>query len=99
MPIVNNKIQSHYRILIYRGDTRPIADLYAFNLQNVIPSFSLPLRDGDREPVINLQELLNEIYDVSGYDLVVDYNQEAVPSLSDEDKNWVNGMLKEKGLR
>ena len=46
-----------------------------------------------------LQELLNEIYDVSGYDLVVDYNQEAVPSLSDEDKNWVNGMLKEKGLR
>lgn len=99
MPIVDNKIQSHYRILVYRGDTRPIADLYAFNLQNVIPSFSLPLRSDDREPVINLQELLNEIYDVSGYDLVVDYNQEAVPALSEQDKVWVDEILKEKGLR
>lgn len=99
MPIVGNNIQSNYRILIYRGDTRPIADLYAFNLQNVIPSFSLPLRSNDREPVINLQELLNEIYDVSGYDLVLDYNQEAVPSLSEEDKVWVDGVLKKQGFR
>lgn len=99
MPIVGNKIQSHYRILVYRGDTRPIADLYAFNLQNVIPSFSLPLRSDDREPVINLQELLNEIYDVSGYDLVVDYSQEVVPALNEENKVWVDRVLKEKGLR
>ena len=98
MPIIDN-IQSHYRILVYRGDIRPFADLYAFNLQNIIPSFRLPLRSGDSEPVINLQELLNEIYDVSGYDLVVDYSQEAVPSLSEEDKVWVDGILKEQGLR
>ena len=99
MPIVDNNIQSHYRILVYRGDIRPFADLYAFNLQNIIPSFRLPLRSGDSEPVINLQELLNEIYDVSGYDLVVNYNQEAVPELSEEDKVWVDGILKEQKLR
>ena len=99
MPIVDNNIQSHYRILVYRGETRPFADLYAFNLQNVIPTFPLPLRSDDSEPVINLQELLNEIYDVSGYDLVVDYSQEAVPGLSEENKIWVDGVLKEKGLR
>ncbi|MGB3650888.1 MAG: DUF4058 family protein [Rivularia sp. (in: cyanobacteria)] len=99
MPIVDNNIQSHYRILVYRGETRPFADLYAFNLQNVIPSFPLPLRSGDREPVINLQELLNEIYDVSGYDLVVDYSLEAVPALSEENKVWADGILKERELR
>ncbi len=99
MPIVENKIQSNYRILIYRGDTRPIADLYAFNLQNVIPSFSLPLRSDDREPVINLQELLNQVYEIYDYDLVVDFSQEAVPALNEEEKVWVDGVLKEKGLR
>ncbi len=99
MPIVENKIQSNYRILIYRGDTRPIADLYAFNLQNVIPSFSLPLRSDDREPVINLQELLNQVYEIYDYDLVVDFSREAVPALNEEEKVWVDGVLKEKGLR
>jgi hypothetical protein len=99
MPIVENKIQSNYRILIYRGDTRPIADLYAFNLQNIIPSFSLPLRSDDREPVINLQELLNQVYEIYDYDLVVDFSQEAVPALNEEEKVWVDGVLKEKGLR
>ena len=99
MPIVDNNIQSHYRILVYRGNTRPFADLYAFNLQNVIPSFPLPLRSGDNEPVINLQELLNQVYEIYDYDLVVDYNQEAVPSLIEENKVWVDRVLKEKGFR
>jgi hypothetical protein len=99
MPILGNKIQSNYRILIYRGDTRPIADLYAFDLQNVIPSFFLPLRSDDREPVINLQELLHQVYEIYDYDLVVDFSQEAVPALSEEEKVWVDEILKKKGLR
>jgi len=44
MPIVNKGIKSHYRILVSRGQQRPKADLYAFNVQNKIPSFPLPLR-------------------------------------------------------
>jgi hypothetical protein len=41
MPIFANEIQSYYRILVSRGDCRPSADLYAFNLRQVI---SLPFR-------------------------------------------------------
>ncbi len=73
MPFIDSNIESHYRILVARRDKRPYADLYAFNLQDVIPTFSLPLRSGDTEPVIDLQALLNEVYDVSGYDLVINY--------------------------
>lgn len=72
MPMMGNDIQSHYRILVCRGDRRPYADLYAFNLQDIIPSFALPLRSGDTEPIIDLQTLLNQVYDIYGYDLVVD---------------------------
>ena len=79
MPMIGNNIQSHYRILVCRGDRRPYADLYAFNLQDVIPSFPLPLRSGDTEPIIDLQALLNQVYDIYGYDLVVDYSQQPVP--------------------
>ncbi len=68
-------------------------------LQSIIPSFSLPLRSGDTEPVIDLQALLNGVYDIYDYDLVVDYSQEAVPPLSKADAVWVNELLQEKGLR
>jgi hypothetical protein len=40
---VTGGIQSDYRILVSRADRRPAADLYAFNLRDVIPLFPLPL--------------------------------------------------------
>jgi Protein of unknown function (DUF4058) len=73
MPIFENDTHSSYRILVCRGDSRPNADLYAFNLPDVIPSFPLPLRAGDTEPILDLQNLLNNVYDLYGYDLVVNY--------------------------
>ncbi len=99
LPFFGNNISSQYRILISRGNCRPNADLYAFNLQDVIPSFPLPLRRGDTEPVIDLQALLNEIYEIAGYDLVMDYSRESVPPLSESDAVWADSLLREKGLR
>jgi len=90
MQFLGNNIASNYRILVCRGNQRPYGDLYAFNLPNVIPSFSLPLRSGDTEPVLDLQALLHEVYDIYGYDLVVDYSQEAVPQLSKTETVWAH---------
>ncbi len=99
MPIFSNGIQTHYRILVSRSHTRPQADLYAFNLQHVIPSFPIPLRSEEPEPLVDLQKLLHEIYDLGSYDLRVDYNRELVPSLSETDAAWADQLLREKGLR
>jgi Protein of unknown function (DUF4058) len=99
MTILNSNIQSHYRILISRADKRPKADLYAFNLPNIIPSFPLPLREEDVEPVVDLQTLINELYDRSGYGLLIDYSREPIPKLSGKDLAWVDILLREKGLR
>ena len=99
MLILQNDIFSNYRILVSRSEYRPKADLYAFNLQNSIPAFSLPLREGDSEPIIDLQTLINELYDRASYDLIIDYRQEPVPALSEENAVWVDTLLREKGLR
>jgi hypothetical protein len=52
---------SHYRILVSRADRRPRADLYAFNLRDLIPPFSFPLRPGDEEPMVALGTLLHAL--------------------------------------
>ncbi len=100
MPIVGNNVESQYRILVCRGNRRPKADLYAFNVQNQMPAFPLPLRSGDTEPIINLQELFNQIYDIASYDLKIDYhNWEVIPPLSEADTIWANAWLRDRNLR
>lgn len=85
MPVFGERWQSHYRILVSRSHLRPQADLYAFNLQNSIPPFPLPLRQEDQEPMVDLQCLLNQLYQRSGYDLKIDYQGEPIPPFSEDE--------------
>ncbi len=99
MPILNQGIESHYRLLVSRGECRPQADLYAFNLQQKIPLFPLPLKSGDSEPLVDLHQLLNTVYDRGSYDLAIDYSQQPVPPLSEMDAAWADTLLQDQGLR
>ncbi|MBD2197025.1 MULTISPECIES: DUF4058 family protein [Calothrix] len=96
---LQNNLQTDYRILVSRATKRPKADLYPFNLPDSIPSFLLPLREGDTEPLVDIQTLISELYDEGNYDLVIDYSQEPVPGISPENLAWLDEVLKEKGLR
>jgi Protein of unknown function (DUF4058) len=82
-----------YRILISRSHRRPDADLYSFTLRDRIPSFPIPLRQGEPEPVIDLQKLLNEVYQRARFDLAIDYSQLVKPSLSANDTEWMTQIL------
>ncbi|MEW5858242.1 MAG: DUF4058 family protein [Cyanobacteriota bacterium] len=99
MPMNSQEIQSHYHFVVSRSSERPQADLYAFNLQQEIPLFPLPLQPGDTEPVINLQDLVHRLYEQGSYDLAIDYTKEPIPPLSAADAAWVDKVLREQGLR
>ena len=99
LPIVGDLPQSHYRILVSRSAERPTADLYLFNLPDSIPPFCLPLQANDREPTVELQAMLNDVYDRSGYDYFIDYRVDPLPPLSEADLSWIDALLSEKGLR
>jgi len=68
MPAIGEVPPTDYRILVSRGDRRPNAMVYAFTLREAIPVFPLPLRPQDPEPLVDLQTLLNNLYDLAGYD-------------------------------
>lgn len=90
---------SDYRIVVSRGDRRPLAQLYGFSVRHGIPSFPLPLQSEDAEPLVDLQALLNGVYERARYNLAIDYSQEPVPPLKEEDEVWADALLREKGLR
>jgi hypothetical protein len=67
--------------------------LYPFNLRESIPQFLLPLQSGDAEPVVNLSEVLGEVYQEAALDLAIDYSVQPVPPLSEGDFQWVRSMM------
>jgi hypothetical protein len=94
MPILGNQINSDYRILVSRSELRPQAELYPFNLQEKIPTFILPLRKGDTEPLVDLQSVIQDLFDRAGFDLAIDYTREPVPPIGEDDLVWVSELLK-----
>lgn len=82
-----------YYILRSRSDVRPSADLYLFTIREPIPAFPLPLPIGDAEPMIDLQTLLNDLYDRAGFDLEIDYQLAPTPKLSTADTDWVRSYF------
>ncbi|MEO0684356.1 MAG: DUF4058 family protein [Cyanobacteria bacterium J06649_11] len=99
MQILSEIPKTDYRILVARGNRRPLAEVFGFNLQQEIPQFLLPLKSEDNEPLVDLQSLLAQVYQQAGFDLAIDYSIEPVPALISEDKIWAETLLKEKGLR
>jgi hypothetical protein len=85
---------ARYRILVSRSEFRPRADLYEFMLRDSIPEFPLPLRDAEEHVMVDLQALVNGIYDRSGYGIRVNYQEPVpAPALSAVDQAWGNEML------
>lgn len=99
MMFLGKIVESDYRILVSRGDCRPQADLYGFDLQDPVPAFPLPLKKPDENVLVNLEELLQNIYDQGGFDLAIDYRQPPNPPLSSENSVWVDQLLKTEALR
>ncbi len=99
MPMnIDDTIKSDYRIIISRGDRRPQAELYAFNLVQEIPSIPLPLKSEDQEPLIPLQDLVHSLYERGSYDLAINYPKQTLDNLSENEQNWINNLLQEQEL-
>ena len=99
MPAQGYDGDAPYRHLVSRGPTRPAAALYPFGLQAPIPDVAVPLLAGDAEPKIPLNELLHNLYRDDYYANYVDYGADPEGPLSDADRVWMDGLLREKGLR
>jgi len=94
MPMIGIEEISDYRIVVSRATTRPMADLYEFQLRAQIPSFSLPLKPDEPELAVDLQVILLGVYDRGSYYLRIDYYQSVpLPKLSESDQQWVDELL------
>lgn len=93
MPFLHNSVASNYRILVSRSQQRPSADLYPFDLRDRIPNFPLPLKSGESEPGVDLQDLIEDVYQRSGYDYFLNYQEDLNLPLTEAEQQWIRSTL------
>lgn len=90
-----NLPQSHYRVTLVRAGTEK-TDIWAFNIQDPLPTVPVPLDTPDEDRLLPLGPALRTLYERSRYELSIDYRQPPPsPPLSEEDQKWMQKLLKE----
>ena len=67
-------------------------DLKAIDLRDPLPCFVMPLRDGDEGPIVDLNAVMQTVYESAALDLAIDYSVKLVPALSPDDWDWVRSI-------
>ena len=99
MPVVGVAPPGCYRILVANSRRRPNADLYTFGIREPLPEFVMPLSKGSPGISVNLTPILADSYALGTYRMFIDYQQDPEPPLSEDDRAWLDRLLRERGLR
>lgn len=92
-----NGHEGDYRIVVSRAPQRPSADIYVFTVRDPIPDIPIPLRAGEGEPLLPLNQVLHDLYDRASFDMAVDYRQPPEPPLRETDVAWAAELLQRVG--
>ena len=74
----------------------PRADFWPLGIRDPLPTIPIPLRPGEVEPTVDLQAILNHVYDEADYGMFL-YEFDPEPRLSVADAAWAAQLLHPPG--
>ncbi len=90
--------QAHYFVMLSRGDQYKTS-VWAMTIRDKLPVVPIPLKSPDPDVTLDISAAFHEVYSRSRYELSVRYEAEpAPPAFSEEDREWLQAILKEKRL-
>jgi hypothetical protein len=81
-----------YCVLVSRAPNRPDAGLWPIRLRERLPVVPIPLRPRHADAELDLQPLLDRIYDAAGYEDYL-YRGQPQPQLNAEDAAWAQPFV------
>jgi hypothetical protein len=81
-----------YSALVSRAPDRPRAGFWPISLRERLPIIPIPLRAPDADAELDLQEVLNHVYDTSGYEDYI-YSGSPDPLLEVADQAWAESLI------
>ena len=84
--------ESDYRVMVSRRAMRPDVLAWAIQLSDRLPQIPIPLRGDFPDAQLDLQTLLDEVYDAAGYADYL-YATPPDPPLTDEQNTWAQQFV------
>jgi hypothetical protein len=88
-----------YAVTVTRSTQPERHEIYTATLQKRLPRFRLPLASDDRDTVLDLQSCFMRAFEQGGFAPRVDYKREPPTRLEDDDRTWMDALLKEQKVR
>lgn len=80
--------------MVSRPEQRPRVGLWPVSLREPLPTIPIPLKPSVADAKLDLQAILHQTYDASGYEDYI-YSSEIEPALSEENAAWARGVLEQ----
>jgi hypothetical protein len=81
-----------YYAMVSRATERPRVGLWPIQLSDSLPPIPVPLRHGHVDATLDLQQILNRVFDAAGYQFYV-YANGPQPPLSPEQTEWSRSFI------
>jgi hypothetical protein len=88
-----------YFVFISRAGRRTTVEVWPIGLEQPLPEIKLPLLEGDAPVPLDLQRALGVVYDIIGYDELIDYTRPPPGPLTPAEAAWVEEQLRRSGRR
>jgi len=77
-----------------------MVEVWPLQLRDPLPVLPIPLLEPDPDVLLELGEVVAAVYERGGYASLIDYSSPPpTPPLESEEQAWLEGLLREKGLR
>lgn len=88
-----------YFVFLSRADRRPRVEIWPIPMEQPLPKIPVPLLGGDPDAQLDLQAALRTVYDIVGYDLLIDYVRPPATPFTAEQATWADEILRRAGRR
>ena len=98
MPMLDPWPDSPYALLVARAMTE-VSKVWPVSLQQPLPPLPVPLKKPDPDIVLQLQPMIDSIYQRYRYERSIDYARQLRPPLSSGDRAWLKQQLQKAARR
>lgn len=93
-PFIHDQLpDAHYLVSLIRANAQQVS-IWAFNIDNKIPSVPVPLKKPDADVVLDLGVAMQTIYQRSQYQLSIDYTTMPPPPVfTATELNWIKSRI------
>jgi hypothetical protein len=94
LPMKDPLPSGSYYIFVSRAEQRPMVQVWPIALDHPLPPIPVPLLPGDADVVLDLQSSFQNVYDLCGFDLVLDYSKAPPVPFRGAQALWVAERLR-----